>query len=130
MKVGLDAHDGCLLSPSPPVLRGRGVRGEGVCPCKGARPSPPTPLPRSGGAGRGGGGGGEGVVWVLAVRCVRPPPPRRGGGGGGGGGGGLCPCKGARPSPPTPLPRSGGEGRKKRLSPSPPVLRGRGEEEG
>src|SRR5579884_4142893 len=40
-----------LLLPSPPVLRGRGVGGEGVCLLVRPFPLTPTPLPRRRGRG-------------------------------------------------------------------------------
>src|SRR5579859_4971748 len=61
-------------------------------------PSPPF---------RGRGVGGEGVCTRAAPR---PAPP--GLGGGGWGGGGSAPVQRLAPSPPAPLPRNGGEGRR------------------
>ena len=57
--------------PSPPVLRGRGVGGEGVerCPVA-ARPLPPTPLPLS--------TGGEGGKRGSVMTTLRSPNQRAG----------------------------------------------------
>src|SRR5262249_17817745 len=87
-----------------PGDRGRGVAAGGLHPVAEGRPDAA--------AGR------EGAArppTQTGERAAPPAPRRAGGGGGGGGGGGPLAGAGGRstPSPPAPLPRFGGEGRKR-----------------